>query len=274
MPDAAKLPPLWAFRDVSAYGLRWVHRAALHLAPTRLRPVHVTLLFLVTGLLSAKLAAQNRRRAERTAAVLLILKHLLDGLDGALARLQRPSRMGRYLDSVADFMVSAALFGAFARRRGGRGRDWLGGGLGLLAHLLQVSVYNYYYVLYRHRRGGEATSLLDERKARPYPWDPPGLTPLLHRVYLCLYGWQDRLIACLDRVLTTAAIPPLPSRTFMTALSSLGLGAQLAVMATFMALGQTARLPFMFIGPYLAWTALLLGWRRREARCHALIQSG
>ena len=259
-----KLPPDRAFKDLSAYGLKWAHRAAQRLASTRLRPVHITLLFGAVGLFSARLITQNRRHADRFAAALLILKHVLDGLDGALARLQRPSRLGRYLDSIMDFIVSTALFRAFALRRGGKGRDWLWAGLGLLAHLLQVSVYNYYYVLYRHRQGGDPTSVLDERQAQPYPWDPPWLTRSLHQLYLLLYGWQDRLIGRLDRWLTTDV--RLPSRAFMTALSSLGLGSQLAIMATFVALGQGALLPFVFIGPYALWTALLLSWRHITSR--------
>jgi hypothetical protein len=52
----------------------------------------------------------------------------------------------------------------------------------------------------------------------------------------------------------------------MTALSSLGLGSQLAIMATFVALGQGALLPFVFIGPYALWTALLLSWRHITSR--------
>lgn len=254
------------FRDLSAFGLGIMHRMAHRLAPTRIRPVHITWLFLLHGLLAAWLIRRKRRRTDWLAAALLVGKHLLDGLDGALARLQRPSRLGRYFDSISDFAVNAALFAAVARRRGGRVRDWGLAAAGLLAQLLQGSLYNFYYVQYRHHHAGERTSLLDERQAHPYPWDPPRLTRVLQQLYLGLYGWQDRLIAWLDRWLTGTATPPLPAPAFMTALSTLGLGMQLAVAALLLLLGQATRLPHVFLGPYLLWSGFLLGWRARQAR--------
>ena len=47
------------------------------------------------------------------AAVLLQLKTLLDNLDGQLARTTgRVTLVGRYLDTLADLVVNAALFAA------------------------------------------------------------------------------------------------------------------------------------------------------------------
>ncbi|AEN73951.1 CDP-alcohol phosphatidyltransferase [Rhodothermus marinus SG0.5JP17-172] len=265
MSTPTKLPDR-IFRDFSAFGLGLMQQVARRLAPTRLRPVHITWLFLLDGLLAAWLVRRGQRRTDRLAALLLVGKHLLDGLDGALARHQRPSRLGRYFDSIADFVVNVALFAAVAERRGGRLRDRLLSAAGLLAMLLQGSLYNFYYVRYRHHLAGERTSLPDEREARPYPWDPPRLTRLLQRLYLLLYGWQDRLVARLDVWLTGPQAPPLPSPALMTALSTLGLGLQLAVAAALLFFGQAARLPQIFLGPYLLWSGLLLGWRAREAR--------
>ena len=46
------------------------------------------------------------------ALALLLLNHLADGIDGALARLQGPTDLGAYLDIVLDFIVySAVVFG-------------------------------------------------------------------------------------------------------------------------------------------------------------------
>lgn len=260
------------FRDFSAFGLNLMHQMARRLASTRIRPLHITGLFLLDGLLAAWLIGRKRCSTDRLAALLLVCKHLLDGLDGALARQQRPSRLGRYFDSIADFMVNVALFAAVARQRGGRLRDWLLSATGLLAMLLQGSLYNFYYVRYRHHYAGERTSLLDERQAQPYPWDPPQLTHLLQCLYLKIYGWQDRLIARIDVWLTGSTTPPLPSPLFMTALSTLGLGMQLAVAALLLLFGQAARLPHVFLGPYLLWSGLLLSWRAGEAQ--RLIRSG
>lgn len=262
-PIATKLPPEYAFYDLSGFGGRITHAAVARLAQSPIQPLHLTGGFLAAGIGAALALLRNTPRLDRVAALLLLVKHLLDGMDGALARIrQRPSRLGRYADSVADFVVNAALFAAVAYRRGNRPRDWLTAAAGLVSMLLQCSLYNYYYVLYRHTLPGERTSLPDERHARPYPWDPPRATRLFQRAYLLIYGWQDRLVARLDR-LATGRTFTLPPRRFMTALSALGLGSQLALFALLAWRRRVARAPFVFGVVLNAYALLLLAWRRR-----------
>lgn len=43
------------------------------------------------------------------ALIFLVLNRLCDGLDGAVARLQKPTDLGAYLDIVADFLLWALL---------------------------------------------------------------------------------------------------------------------------------------------------------------------
>nr|WP_290665325.1 CDP-alcohol phosphatidyltransferase family protein [Ardenticatena sp.] len=262
-PTAGKLPPEYAFYDLSGFGSRLTQRAVARLAPSRAQPLHLTLGFLLAGLGAALALICNQPRSDRLAALLLLVKHLLDGMDGSLARIrQRPSRLGRYADSVADFVVNAALFAAIAYRRGNRPRDWLAALWGLLSMLLQCSLYNYYYVLYRHTLPGERTSLPDERAARPYPWDPPRATRLFQRAYLLIYGWQDRFVANLDRLMAGPTVT-LPPRPFMTALSLLGLGSQLAIIAALAWRRRINQAPAIFGALLNAYAFGLLAWRRR-----------
>ena len=50
----------------------------------------------------------------KTAAILIILKSVLDAADGELARLkQKPSYTGRYYDSIADIILNFCFLLAF-----------------------------------------------------------------------------------------------------------------------------------------------------------------
>ncbi len=65
-----------------------------------------------TGLVAAVVLARGDLLA---AAVLLQLKTLLDNVDGALARATgQVTLVGRYLDTIADLVVNAAVFAALA----------------------------------------------------------------------------------------------------------------------------------------------------------------
>jgi phosphatidylglycerophosphate synthase len=77
---------------------------------TRVPPPAVVLANFAAGLAAAVAVT----RGEYTlAAGLLVLKTVLDGADGALARATgRVTAVGRYLDSECDLVVNAALFGA------------------------------------------------------------------------------------------------------------------------------------------------------------------
>jgi phosphatidylglycerophosphate synthase len=63
------------------------------------------------GIVSALLIAHGDIK---TAIVPLLLNRLLDGLDGAVARLARPSDRGAFLDITLDFLFYAAVPLAFA----------------------------------------------------------------------------------------------------------------------------------------------------------------
>jgi phosphatidylglycerophosphate synthase len=258
-----KVPPAHQFLDLSDYArpaARWLVRRLL---PTPVTALHVTWAFTLAGFAAAMLLAAGRLLW--LAALLLLVKSGLDAADGALARARgRPSRVGRFLDSLCDFAVNLAVYAGIAAGEYGRAglpSVFLLAAAALLSGLLQVSLFNHYYVRYRAQTAGDRTSQVSEREPAGYPWDNPRLVAALHRAYLAIYGWQDALVAWLDGRLAGPAQAPLRPG-FMTAVSVLGLGTQLAVLAAFSALGRPAWALWAFITLFNAYALLLLAHRR------------
>lgn len=78
-----------------------------------LSATQLTVIGAVIGLLAAIAIMLD---ALMTAAILFGLNRLLDGLDGALARVQGPTERGAFLDITCDFLVYSAIPLAFAIR--------------------------------------------------------------------------------------------------------------------------------------------------------------
>ena len=92
------------------------HLVVLALLPLRVPPPAVVLAGLVVGLAAAFEIARGELLV---AAALVVLKTVLDGADGALARAAgRVTAFGRYLDSDCDLAVNAALFAAIGYATG------------------------------------------------------------------------------------------------------------------------------------------------------------
>ena len=82
--------------------------AVARLAPSRVRPVHLT----VCGLLAATAAAAVlvlRPNAAPVAAAMVLAAWFFDRADGLLARASKPPRPGRWLDANVDELVDVAL---------------------------------------------------------------------------------------------------------------------------------------------------------------------
>lgn len=252
MPERAtprKVPEAAGFTDLSDYARPLAIRLAGRLAGTRVRAPHVTMVWAILGLAAAYAYALDGYATALAGAALMQVKNVLDAVDGSLARLQRrPSRIGRFLDSLCDAMVAAALCAglavAVARARPGAYAAALAAAT-LILSLLQGSVYNYFYVRYRARRGGDTTSRLEERlteedatRYRDRPLARVALRALL-RAYEWVYGWQDELVQRIDR---WAAAPLVATgrrdlaqalrddRSLLTAASALGPGLQILIL--------------------------------------------
>ena len=159
------------------------------LTGTRVAPHHVVLTHTAIGLLAAWLLAGGAWLGWLAAAVLLQVKSLLDNADGGLARATgRVTRMGRYLDTLMDLVVNAALFVALAQH----GPGWLA----LLAFVaLTLVLSTEFNAMRRHlEEHAEQPPALDEAP----PGAPPGVLALLEGAYDTLLAPQDRLLRYLD----------------------------------------------------------------------------
>jgi phosphatidylglycerophosphate synthase len=261
-PGAGKVPAEYDFLDISDFArpvARWLVNILLS---TSVSPIHITLAFTAVGLAAAVLFALDRWLW--LAGGLLLVKSCLDGADGSLARARgTPSRVGRFLDSVCDFVVNLAVFGGIAVgeiQRGSSPAVVLVALAALLCAMLQVSLYNRYYVLYRAQMGGDQTSNVTEDAAGGYPGDNPAWLRRLYIAYRVIYGWQDGLVAKLDQALAPHQ-PPLTAR-FLSAASILGLGTQLLVIAVCAFLGAPVLSLWAFLTAFNTFALALLVLRR------------
>lgn len=109
---------------------------------TPVTPNQVTIASTIAGLVAAGLYLKNEAFSTAVAGLCVTLKDLLDSADGQLARAkQQYSRRGRFLDSLGDFVVDVALFGAIGWVLfSSSGHWWMIGlsVLGLLGIMLRV----------------------------------------------------------------------------------------------------------------------------------------
>ena len=228
------------------------HLVVIALLPLRVPPPAVVLAATTVGLTAA---AELARGQLVVAALLLQLKTILDNADGQLARVSgRESALGRYLDSLSDLLVNAALFTAIGYLTG---RPWLALA-GFLAVTLVLSADYNFDRLYRavHGRGFDGTPVAT------------GFGGVLARVYSVVYGSQDRLI---ERFVTwregsdERARLAYHDRTTLTVLVNFGLSTQLAVLGVLLAIGHPAAYCWVTLACALALVPLLL---RRERLAH------
>jgi phosphatidylglycerophosphate synthase len=92
------------FLDLSDYGRTFGRFIANLLKETSFTPIHITLLFGLSGLIASYCILQNHYFL---ASFFIILKSCIDAADGELARIKStPSYTGRYLDSVFDIILN------------------------------------------------------------------------------------------------------------------------------------------------------------------------
>lgn len=228
------------FVDFSDYGRPLATFLATHLSRLKITAIQVTALFLVAGILCAYCIYTGQLV---WAAVFLMLKNILDAADGEIARItHHPSLIGRYLDSIFDFIINALIFTTILVIDAGSGTMFV---LAFLGIEFQCSIYNYYYVIVRRRLNNEKTSrTIEFRKPTAYAYESQKTVTILHAVFLCLYVIFDSLILLLDRqALYVREFP----KWFMSLISLLGLGFQLLIICLFLCLGLPE-----FILPFFA----------------------
>lgn len=252
----SKLAAQDKFLDLSDYGRSFGRFFAFQLKNTRFTPIHVTLLFGLSGLIAVYCILTNHYA---WAGFFIILKSGIDAADGELARIkQTPSYSGRYLDSVFDIILNFLLLMTICYVS--KTSVWFT----LLAFIgiqLQGTLYNYYYVILRNKSvGGDTTSKIFEYKTpRALPGESQKSVDILFGIYTIVYGTFDKIIHAMDReAYKTKSFP----NWFMTLLSLYGLGFQLLIIALMLPLGGIELIVPFFIA-YSLLIFALIGIRKK-----------
>ena len=210
-----KLPAGCRFFDVNElwyFPNRWAVRL---LYPLPISANTITWLALAMGLVSAAFYVSSAETALMWGALFLYGKLFLDNVDGNLARLRgEESRLGRFLDSFSDYVVSVLVYGAvtfhIAQHSSSPGFIWILGLVALVSSLLQCSYWVYYYVSYTdwvgsYEKNRRDETVTEEDRRAAESGETSSWIYFLQRFHNVAYGWQDALIAAMDRFSRAAA---------------------------------------------------------------------
>lgn len=242
----SKLPKEYRFIDLSDYGRPFGRFIANSLKETSYTPIHVTVWFMISGLIAIGCIIFEYFWA---AAFFLVLKSILDAADGELARVKNtPSHTGRYLDSVADILLNLLIFIALWYTTDA---NLFYSIFALLGIQLQGTLYNYYYVILRNNVNGDTTSRIFEIDSPvALEGEQQKNVNTLFAIYRVLYGVFDKIIYTLDSNAPKGKQLP---NLLMTAVSTFGLGFQLLLIGVMLILGYKE-----FIITFFLWYSLMI----------------
>ena len=251
----SKLAAKDKFIDLSDYGRPLGTLFANSLKNSRFTPIHVTLLFGVSGLIAVYCILENQYIL---ASFFIILKSIIDAADGELARIKNtPSYVGRYLDSVFDIVLNFLFFMAISYVS--QTSFWMSI-LAFFCVQLQGTLYNYYYVILRNKSvGGDKTSkIFEDKSPRALPGESQKSVDILFLTYTIVYGVFDKIIHALDS--DAYKVKTLPD-WFMTFVSIYGLGFQLLIIAVMLPVNWIEYIaPFFIV--YTLFVFVLIGIRK------------
>ncbi|MDA8559134.1 CDP-alcohol phosphatidyltransferase family protein [Flavobacteriaceae bacterium] len=250
----AKLPKEFQFLDLSDYGRPAGHWIAKRFQNTTVTPIHVTTMFVITGLLSVGFMIIEYYV---TAAFFIILKSILDAADGELSRLKNtPSYVGRYYDSIADFLLNFCFLSTFCYLSQSSIFLML---LAFVGIQMQGTVFNYYYVILRHSVNGDSTSrIIEDCAPKAFEGESQNMVNIFYKIYDTLYIPFDKVMFYMDR--NARYTPPFP-KWFMTLVSIYGLGFQLLIMA-FMLVFKLHEFVIPFFIIYSVFIFVFVGLRK------------
>lgn len=235
------------FIDLSDYGRPLALVISKAVQYTRITPIHLTILFAISGLLAIYCMLEGRYVLS---TLFLVMKSVLDAADGELSRLKNtPSHTGRYLDSIFDLILNLLIILTIAHISN------TGLEITILAFLcvqLQGTLYNYYYVILRNKlKGGDGTSRIFENKPpRALSGESQKTVNALFLVFYFMYSLFDKCVYLLDpEALKVRSLPG----WFMTMVSVYGLGFQLLIIGIMLSLGYVD-----YVIPFFIYYTLLL----------------
>ena len=249
---------------------------------TVLTPIHVTFLALVSGIVGVFLIYSGGTVNLIIGALLIQVKNIFDAADGSLARARNtPSRIGRFLDSVVDFIIGLLLFIAIGLNLS-KGNTpvylWPLVTMAFLCSMMQCSYYVYYniqYLLIARQKNStsraEESFTADDMSIYSEPYKQNILQCLQH-LFLVFYGWQDKFVKLVDHVslgFLKRHLRIVPrdidmvkwydQKKILQLNSVLGLGTQLFLMSFMVAIGQMYAylwIVVLFGNGYLIWLIL------------------
>ena len=250
-----KLSKDYRFLDLSDYGRPAAIIFANYIKDSRLTSIHITILFILSGLTAVFYILQGQYLY---AGVLLILKSILDAADGELSRIKnRPSYIGRYLDSISDIIINFLIITSIGYKTNS---PLLYSFLALLAIQFQGTLYNYYYVILRNNSsdGDNTSRIFEYTSPKALNGESQYTVDLLFNIYKTLYGLFDDIVYRIDKsALRSKSFP----KWFMTIVSLYGLGFQLMITSTMLALGLIDYIIPFFIY-YTGITGLIVSIRK------------
>lgn len=251
----SKLAAKDKFFDLSDYGRPFGTFIANQFKSTQITPIHITLLFGLSGLAGAYCILKQHFYL---ASFFIILKSIIDAADGELARIKKtPSYSGRYLDSIFDISLNFIFFiSIFYVTKS----SLLYTILAFIGIQLQGTLYNYYYVILRNKSlNGDSTSKIFEYKTpKALPGESQQSVNILFAIYLIVYGVFDKIIHFLDQ--DAYKVKTFPN-WFMTFVSIYGLGFQLLIISIMLSLNLiTYIIPFFML--YSVFIFILIGIRK------------
>ncbi len=195
----------------SKEGDEWLNRVLMRplawkivqlLLHTNITPNQITLFSTLLGIIGAALLLQNTHQAFIIAGIFFFLKDLFDTADGQLARTKNiVSRRGRFYDSIGDFVVSLCVFGSLTFvvwKNTNQNIIVLLGVIAFVTSLLRTSYNVFYQTTYLHSKNKYLNNrILENILEEDVSGDVVALR--LQKIFLVLYGWQDRTMVNIDR---------------------------------------------------------------------------
>ena len=269
-----KLPREARFFDVNGLWYFYNGWMVRILYSTPITPNQITVLSFFVGLFSMGFYVSGRSDSLIWGAIFLYVKVLLDNIDGNLARVRgTSSRLGRFLDSLTDFLVTVMIYigiSFYLVRTTGDSGFWCLGFFGLLACFMQSTFFVFYLVSYTSRVGSYDKNRVDESitEEDQASAEENGWNLRLQKFFAWGYGWQDRLIERLDFISRKLAGVPekeeaawYGDRCFLTAISPLCLCTNNVMLAIFSLVGQVELFLILLISLMNFYGIGLLIWK-------------
>lgn len=216
---------------------------------TKVTPHQVILLSMIFGVTASYLIIQSVKLYAVIGAVLLFYKNVLDKVDGSLARAKGlDSRRGRFYDSISDFIVTLTSFSAITYSlymQYNSAYVIVLGFAAMIFSMLQCLYFIYYQVSFIKSTGKDTVNRILENVTDDDKLNQDKWTTFLQRIFLLIYGWQDKLFYYIDKRLISGFSGDeailrawYQNRPFLTIASSLSIGTHIFLICLSAIIGR------------------------------------